>query len=115
MHSQRLWTIAIAVLIIMAATKYVSAQVETRAISQLTGDDADNTITFRVRIQNISGDSDLPTFFTPGVWVLHSEADPLFESSEGGRGDGLKVVGRRRRPGRVGRCPARAGLSCWCL
>ena len=92
MRGQRLWTIAIAVLIIMAATKYVSAQVETRAMPQLTGDDEANTITFRVRILNKSGDSDLPTLFAPGVWVLHSEAGPLFASSEAGRGDGLKTL-----------------------
>ena len=98
MRGQRLWTIAIAVLITMAATKYVSAQVETRAISQLTGDDADNTVTFRVRIRNISGDSDLPTFFTPGVWVLHSEAAPFFTSSEAGRGDGLRALAEEGGP-----------------
>ena len=98
MRGQRLWTIAIAVLIIMAATKYVSAQVETRAMPQLTGDNEDKTLTFRVRIQNKSGDSDLPTLFAPGVWVLHSEGSPLFASSEAGRGDGLKALAEEGDP-----------------
>lgn len=98
MRGQRLWTIAIAVLIIMAATKYVSAQVETRAMPQLTGDNEDNTLTFRVRIQNKSGDSDLPTLFAPGVWVLHSGGSPLFASSEAGRGDGLKALAEEGDP-----------------
>ena len=33
-------------------------------------------VTFMVRIENISGDSDLASPFAPGVWVLHSEARP---------------------------------------
>ncbi len=98
MRGHRLWTLAVAVLAILAATKYVSAQVETRAMPQLTGDDEASTVTFRVRIQNKSGDSDLPTLFAPGVWVLHSEAGPLFASSEAGWGGGLKALAERGDP-----------------
>ena len=58
------------------------------------GDDSDEmgkAVTFLVRIENISGDSDLPTPFAPGVWVLHSEAGPLFIEGEADKGYGLEA------------------------
>lgn len=91
MQSKRLWTIAIASLILLtAATGPVSAQVESQAASQTA--DADNTATFRVRIRNISADSDPSTLLSPGVWVLHSEAAPLFTSGEADREEGLEAL-----------------------
>ena len=51
-----------------------------------------DAVTFLVRIENISGDSDLPTPFAPGVWVLHSEAGPLFVDGEADKGYGLEAL-----------------------
>ena len=59
------------------------------------GDDHDemgDSITYVVRIENISGDSDLPTPFAPGVWVLHSEPGALFIEGEADRGYGLEAL-----------------------
>ena len=67
---------------IILATGYVTAQT--------VGDDADDAVTFRIRLQNISADSEL--LFSPGVWALHSEGGPLFTSGEAGRGEGLESL-----------------------
>ena len=59
------------------------------------GDDNDemgDAVTYVVRIENISGDSDLPTAFAPGVWVLHSEPGPLFIEGEADKGYGLEAL-----------------------
>ena len=57
-----------------------------------------DAVTFRVRIENISGDSDLPTPFAPGVWALHSESGPLFTSGEADRGQGLESLAEDGNP-----------------
>ncbi len=65
------------------------------------GDDSDEmgkAVTFLVRIENISGDSDLPTPFAPGVWVLHSEAGPLFIEGEADKGYGLEALAEDGNP-----------------
>ena len=93
MNSRGLWTIAVATLILLnAATGYVSAQVGSRPSSQAVDADVGETVTFRVRIQNISADGDPPTLFAPGAWVLHSESDPLFTNGETVRGEGLEAL-----------------------
>ena len=93
MQCKRSWTIAIAVLILLAvATKYVSAKVESQTATQPVGEDVQDIFTFRVRIQNVSPESDVPTLFAPGVWVLHSEAGPLFTSGEADRDQGLEAL-----------------------
>ena len=59
------------------------------------GDDHDemgDSVTYVVRIENISGDSDLPTPFAPGVWVLHSEPGALFIEGEADKGYGLEAL-----------------------
>ncbi len=59
------------------------------------GDDHDemgDAVTYVVRIENISGDSDLPTPFAPGVWVLHSEPGALFIEGEADKGYGLEAL-----------------------
>ncbi len=59
------------------------------------GDDDDamgDAVTYVIRIENISGDSDLPTPFAPGVWVLHSEPGPLFIEGEADKGYGLEAL-----------------------
>ena len=91
MHGKRIGTIAIAMLILLtSAIEYVSAQEESQAASQTVGED--ETVTFRVRIQNNSPESDVPTLFAPGAWALHREADPLFTSGEADRGEGLETL-----------------------
>jgi hypothetical protein len=57
-----------------------------------------DAVTFLVRIENISGDSDLPTPFAPGVWVLHSEAGPLFVEGEADKGYGLEALAEDGNP-----------------
>ena len=93
MHDRRIWSIALAAIFtLVIATGYVSAQGKSRTASEPVGDDADNVVTFRVRIQSISADSDQPILFAPGVWVLHSEAGPLFTIGEADRGQGLEAL-----------------------
>ena len=65
------------------------------------GDDEEmmeGAVTFLVRIENVSGDSDLPTPFAPGVWVLHNEAGPLFTTGEADRGYGLEALAEDGNP-----------------
>ena len=57
-----------------------------------------DAVTFLVRIENISGDSDLPTPFAPGVWVLHSEAGALFVEGEADKGYGLEALAEDGNP-----------------
>ena len=80
-----------------AATGYVSAQVASRSASQTV----DDTVTFRVRIQNISSDGDAPTLFAPGAWALHSNADPLFTNGEADRGEGLESLAEDGDPAKL--------------
>ena len=102
MQCKRSWTISIAVLILLtAATRYVSAQVESRAASQTVGEDANDTVTFRVRIQNISPDDGVPTLFAPGAWVLHSKANPLFKNGDADRGEGLESLAEDGNPAKL--------------
>jgi nucleoid-associated protein YgaU len=60
--------------------------------SSLGQEEMGDAVTFLVRIENISGDSDLATPFAPGVWVLHSEAGPIFTTGEADRGYGLEAL-----------------------
>ena len=93
MHKRRKLSIALAALIaLVIATVHMSAQGKTRTASEPVDDDANNEVTFRVRIQNISADSDQDILFAPGVWVLHSEAGPLFTVGEADRGQGLEAL-----------------------
>ena len=93
MHNRRIWTTALAaVLTLVITTGYVSARVKSQAASQPAGEDADDVVTFRVRIQNISADSDPSTLFASGVWILHNEAGPLFASGNTDRGAGLEAL-----------------------
>ena len=82
---------AIAVLVLMiAAVGFASAQEESPVPSRTADEVADDSVTFRVRIQNISKESGVPVLFAPGVWVLHSEVAPFFTSGEADRGEGLE-------------------------
>ncbi len=112
MQCKRSWTIAIAVLILFAAaTEFVLAQADSRAASQTVAEDAGDTFTFRVRIQNISADSAPPTLFAPGVWVLHSESSPLFTSGEADRDEGLEALAEDGDPTALAAALLAKGLS----
>ena len=58
----------------------------------------DVSVTFQVRSENVSADSDLPTPLAPGIWVLHSGAGPLFTSGEADRGYGLEALAEAGNP-----------------
>ena len=93
MLDTRIWSVALTVFAALVfTTAYVSANHESRAVMQSGEGDADDTVTFRVRIQNIAPASESPTLFAPGAWVLHSEADPLFTNGEEDRGEGLEAL-----------------------
>ncbi len=93
MLNTRIWGVAFSILMALVfATTYVSAHHESRAALQSGEEDADETVTFRVRIQNISTKRETPTLFAPGAWVLHSGADPLFTTGEADRGEGLEAL-----------------------
>jgi hypothetical protein len=47
-------------------------------------------VSFKVRIENHSGDTASPTPISPGVWVLSPHADPLFTAGTPDRGLGLE-------------------------
>ena len=66
--------------------------------SSLRQEEMGDAVTFLVRIENISGDSDLATPFAPGVWVLHSEAGALFTEGEADKGYGLEALAEDGNP-----------------
>ena len=47
---------------------------------------------FTVTIENISGETALPGPFSPGAWILHDSAAPLFMSGQADYGDGLVAI-----------------------
>ncbi|MBV7338347.1 spondin domain-containing protein, partial [Chloroflexi bacterium TSY] len=58
--------------------------------------------TFTIRIENISGDSNLPTPFAPGVWAVHRPITrPLFQTNQPDRGDGLVALAEDGNPGEL--------------
>ena len=69
----------------------------------MAGDDdmMEEAVTFLVRIENVSGSADVPTLFAPGVWVLHSEAGPLFTSGEADGGYGLEALAEDGDPSQL--------------
>ena len=93
MLRSRVLGITLVILFVLACAKTnVLAHYEQRAVSQTSEVVADEPVTFRVRIQNIAPESETPTLFAPGAWVLHSEADPIFTSGEKDRGEGLEAL-----------------------
>ena len=112
MYDKRLMCLALAVILSIAvATNSVSAQVESQAKSQTAGEAAAETFTFRVRIQNTSADNDPPTLFAPGVWVLHSEAAPLFTTGEEDRDEGLEALAEDGDPTELAAALLAQGLT----
>lgn len=58
---------------------------------------------FTVTIENISGDSSLPTAIAPGVFVIHDEDQtPLFEDGEDDFGMGLEALAEDGNPADLG-------------
>ena len=110
MLSSRVGSITLAILFsLVIPTSNLSAHVEPRADSQTGETVAEELVTFRIRIQNIAPESETPTLFAPGAWVLHSEPDPLFTNGEADRGEGLEMLAEDGDPTNAGRFPARAG------
>lgn len=81
--------ILIAILMLSSAVVLLPAET---ALAEEGDDKMDEGVAFLVRIENVSGDSDLPTPFAPGVWVLHSEPGPLFIEGEADKGYGLEAL-----------------------
>ena len=93
MLGSRVGSITLAILFsLVIPTSNLSAHVEPRAGSQTGETVAEELVTFRIRIQNIAPESETPTLFAPGAWVLHSEPDPLFTNGEADRGEGLEML-----------------------
>lgn len=85
MHCRSSWPVVmVALILITAATGFQSTQAQTDA------EDRGDEVTFRVRIENVSANSGLPTQFSPGVWVNHGEVGPFFTSGAVDRGEGLE-------------------------
>jgi hypothetical protein len=53
---------------------------------------AAGTNRFTLRIENVSGDSSLPTPLSPGVVVVHADPGPLFTNGMADRGMGLERI-----------------------
>ncbi len=81
----------ILIAILMFSSAVVLLPTET-ALAEEGDDKMDEGVAFLVRIENISADSNLPTPFAPGVWVLHSEPGPLFIEGEADKGYGLEAL-----------------------
>ncbi|MEM7348735.1 MAG: spondin domain-containing protein, partial [Chloroflexota bacterium] len=57
---------------------------------------------FTFRLENVSGDSDFGTPYAPGVWVVHTAANPIFTSGEADRGEGLEALAEDGNAGILG-------------
>ena len=99
---------AAVVLALLFATGHASAQPEPQEAPQ-TG--AADSVTFRVRIRNISADGGPPALFSPGAWVLHNEAGPLFTSGEADRGEGLEALSEDGDPAALAAALRAKGLT----
>lgn len=62
------------------------------------GDPPHPPTTFRVKLTNISGGSDLPGPFAPGVFTVHGATEPLFTAGQPDRGEGLAALAEDGSP-----------------
>ncbi len=62
----------------------------------VTLEEADGS--FTLTVENISGESALPSPLAPGVWALHTEAGPLFFDGEADFGLGLEAIAEDGSP-----------------
>lgn len=53
---------------------------------------------FTVTIANGSNESDTPTPFAPGIWVLQDQAGPLYTSGQAAGADGLENLAEDGSP-----------------
>jgi len=68
--------------------------------------------TFRVRLENISGDTGIPTPFSPGVYAVHEAIRPLFSLDQPDRGQGLATIAEDGNPAQLGSIlSGRAGVA----
>ena len=66
---------------------------------------------FTVRIKNLSGATDVPGPLSPGVYVVHTEDNPLFAANEPDFGHGLEAIAEDGNPAELGASLAeRTGL-----
>ncbi|RZO57153.1 MAG: hypothetical protein EVA89_22890 [Sandaracinaceae bacterium] len=77
---------------------------------------------YLLRVENVAGPV-FPTALSPGVWLAHEDADPLFTEGERDRGEGLEALAEDGDPsalaasldpalsGRFGDAPIRPGES----
>ncbi len=71
-------------------------------------------ISFTVRIENVSDadQSASSTPFAPGVWTVHTAADPLFSAGQADRGDGLEALAEDGDPsGLAAAVASQAGIN----
>lgn len=102
---------AAVVLALLFATGHASAQPHPQETPQTGAADSPASVTFRLRIQNISADGGPPAPFSPGVWVLHNEAGPLFTSGEADRGEGLEALSEDGDPSALAAALRAKGLT----
>ena len=66
---------------------------------------------FTVRIYNLSGATDVPGPLSPGVYVVHTDDDPLFTTNAPDFGEGLEAIAEDGNPAELGASLAeRTGL-----
>lgn len=112
MYNMNLGRAAVAVVFaLLFATGYASAQPEPQETPRIGSADSEASVTFRVRIRNISADSNPPALLSPGAWVLHDEAGPLFTGGEADRGDGLEALAEDGDPAALAAALRAKGLT----
>ena len=100
------------ILIVMLMFSSVVVLLPAETAQAQEGDDMmDEGVAFLVRIENISGASDLATPFAPGVWVLHSEPGPLFTEGEADKGYGLEALAEDGDPSALAEALNSMGLK----
>ena len=112
MLTGRIWNSALVVAFTLIMTAaFASPGVESQADSQSGEKDAAESFTFRVRIQNMAPERETPTLFSPGIWVLHSEAGPIFAKGEVDREEGLEALAEDGDPTALAASLLANGLS----
>ncbi len=59
---------------------------------EMDGEMMGEPVTFTLTIENISGDSELPSPLAPGAYAVHSGATPLFVAGQADQGLGLEAL-----------------------